>query len=218
MANEDNTMIQGFVGPMKKTDGSVAQARMGLTGEMVTGNAHGFYSEIASRGGVSIVSTAVAGVAPGTALSTTPPMAVWNPPNSGVVLNILRVSLGYVSGTLGAGSIVYAQNGGQVLAPTTGAALTVVNTKLGLNGGQGKAFQGSTVAATPTILRPAFVMGAFLASTATPPAPVFDIVDGSISVPPGNCFVVQGVTAAGSTPLVIIGVEWEETPIPTTPA
>ena len=215
---EDNVVVNSFVGPQKRADGAEAPIRGGLTGEVVTGNAHGFYTEQSSRGGIYSVCTAVVGVAPGTALSTTPPMVIWNPSSSGVTLNILRVALGYISGTLGAGSVVYAMAGGQTVAPTTGTVLGVSTTSSELRGGQGKAYQGSTVANTPTIVRPAFTMGAFLASTATPPAPIFDLPDGSITVPPGCCFVVQAIAAAGSTPLVLIGVEWEETPIPTTPA
>ena len=159
------------------------------------------------------VSNAVAGVAPGTALSTTPPLAVWNPPNSGFNLVLMKTAVGYVSGTLGAGTIAYAYVASQTTVPTTGTELVPVCTKLGYPRGVGRAFTGSTLASTPAILRPGFSMGAFLATTAIQPFQVQDMVEGCIIIPQGAVFVMQGIAAAGTTPLVILSAEWEEIPV-----
>jgi hypothetical protein len=157
----------------------------------------------------------VAGVAPGTALSTTPPFCLYNPVNSGKNLVVLRTSLGYVSGTLGAGSLVYASNGAaQPSAPTTGTALVVSINLLGSGGGGvGKAFQGSTLAAAPLIIRPTYTLGAFLATTAAINPPLLDEVAGEFIVSPGGVFVMQAVAAAGTTPLMLFGCSWEEVPV-----
>jgi hypothetical protein len=84
-----------------------------------------------------------------------------------------------------------------------------------LNGsrGFGRAFTGSTVIGTPTIVKPAFILGAALATTAIFPAQVKDYVDGEIVVPPGSVLVMQEIGAAGSTPLVVFSATWEEVPI-----
>jgi hypothetical protein len=155
-------------------------------------------------------SIAVAGVAPGTALSTTPPMAVLNPLNSGYNLAVLKTSIGYVSGTLGAGSIVYAFVTPQATVPTGGTELTPVSDLIGQIRGAGRAFSGSTLSGTPLIIRPAYNMGAALATTALGVSVCQDLVEGEIMIPPATCFVMQGVAAAGTTPLVILSVVWEE--------
>jgi hypothetical protein len=53
-------------------------------------------------------------------------------------------------------------------------------------------------------------MGAFLATTAVPPWDTIDVVDGSLVLEPGSGVMLQGVAAAGTTPLVIFGMVWEE--------
>jgi hypothetical protein len=200
------------IGPQIASDGVITTQRGARTGEACITFAHSYYQEPASRAGINEACTAVAGVAPGTALSTTPPFALWNPPNSGVNLYILKTSLGYVSGTLGAGSLLYAQVTLQTTVPSTGTELVPVNTNLGRARGQGRAFQGSTLASTPTIIRAAFTLGAFVGG-ANPPVPVADVIDGAFCVPPGAVFCMQGLAGAGTSPLVILGCAWEEIPV-----
>lgn len=203
---------EGKVGPQVLGDGSRSPFRMSRDASQLNQDSHARYQEAVQRGGVFIASTGTGGVAPGTALSTTPPFILYNPPSSGVELVIWRARIGYVSGTLGAGTIVYA-SGVQTSAPSGGTALTPKNAKLG----SGKATaatanQGGTITA-PTILAPAFTLGAFLASTASVNPPLIDEVAGEFTVAPGAVFCMQGVTAAGSSPLVIFGVTWEEVPL-----
>jgi hypothetical protein len=173
-------------------------------------SAHPLYSEASLRGRMFIASTAVAGVAPGTALSTTPPLALLNPLNSGVDLVLLKTAVGYVSGTLGAGNIVYAYYTPQATIPSGGAELTPVCTKIGQVKGSGRAFQGSTIAGTPLLFRPAYNLGAALATTALGIAHSQDLVEGEIVIPPATIFVMQGVAAAGTSPVVMLSMCWEE--------
>lgn len=208
----DNINIFGRIGRIFTATGNHQQLRMGNNGDLVVGQNKGKYAEAAEQGEIFIASTAVAGVAPGTALSTTPPMVIHNPDGSGVLVSILRVAIGYVSGTLGAGSLVYARNT-QEAAPTTGTELTPVASKLGTSVGKAKAYQGSTVDTTPTIIRPSgIILGASLASTAALPVHMRDDVDGEIVLPEQQIFAVQGVAAAGSSPLIMISVAWQEIP------
>lgn len=180
------------------------------TGAMMIQQAHAEYAEPSQLGKFMEVSTAIAGVAPGTTLSTTPPMAVWNPPSSGFNLSIVKCSIGYVSGTLGAGSILYAYYTSQTTVPSTGTELTPVNCLLGGPRGVGRAFQGSTLAGTPSILRPMCFTGPMLATSVFQPSAVIDITEGAITVPPGAVFVMQGLMGAGTSPLMLFAVCWEE--------
>jgi len=200
------------VGPVIANDGLSTTLRGERTGSGCVVFGHAYYSEPSSRGNIMIASQAVAGVAPGTALSTTPSLCIWNPVGSGLNLNIIATSVGYVSGTLGAGSIVYAQVTSQAAAPTSGTELTPVCTKIGAGKGSGRAFTGSTVSSTPTIIKAAYVMGAFVGGANNAPATAVDNIDGSICVQPGNCFVMHGVAGAGSSPLTMMSCTWEEVP------
>ncbi len=203
-------IAEGRTGAITAGDGSLNAVRLDKTGAMTIVSAHPLYSEASLRGRMFIASTAVAGVAPGTALSTTPPMCLLNPLNSGVDLVILKTAVGYISGTLGAGNIVYSYFTPQASVPTGGAELVPVCTQIGQIKGTGRAFQGSTIAGTPLILRPAYNMGAALATTALGIGICQDLVEGEIVVPPATVFVMQGVAGAGTTPLVLMSVCWEE--------
>lgn len=199
-------------GLVRLGQGAQGNLRGDATSALVMTQGHGDWTELSAQGSVMIASTAVAGVAPGTALSTTPPMAIWNPPGSGFNLALLKTVLGYVSGTLGAGSIVYAQVAAQTTVPTGGAELTPVCSMLGFPRGVGRAFQGSTLTGTPTIVKPAYQLPAFAGAAAVPTL-VSDLLDGEIIVSPGTVFVMQGVAGAGTTPLALFGVVWEEFPV-----
>jgi hypothetical protein len=208
------------VGPQYGATGSGQdQGRIGISGASIVADGHAHFFEAArlavsmTGGGLWSAVTGVAGVAPGTALSTTPPMAVWNPPGSGILASICVTRLGYISGTLGAGTIAYAYVSSQTSKPSTGTALTPSAQALGAQTTpRAQAFQGSTLAATPTILAPAYILNAMLATTATQPVVSKDQVDGEIIILPGGVFVMQGIAAAGTSPLVAFGVTWEEIP------
>lgn len=211
-------LFEGRIGVATGADGVQEPVRLDRTLAQVITQGHARYREAVSRGSCYSISTAVAGVAPGTALSTTPPMVLWNPPNSGVAVSVIMSTLGYVSGTLGAGTVVYAAmptNTPQQTVPSGGAELSLVTPCLigGRKANAARAFQGSTIAATPVILRSAYILGAALATTATFQAITKDQLDGEYEILPGGLLVMQGVAAAGSTPLVLFGLTWEEIPL-----
>lgn len=166
-------------------------------------------AEMVLSGRVLTAVNAVAGAAPGTALATTAPLSLWNPPGSGKNLVVLHASLGYVSGTLGAGNWVFAQTP-QATTPA-GTALVPVNNLLGMPAGVGKAYTGANaVGAVPTIVRPTFSSGAFVGTTATMPIEIVDDVKGGIVVTPGNALVLSFIGGAGTTPLVIHCIKYVE--------
>lgn len=199
-------------GQISSQDGSVNSARADRVGALVTTQAHGAFTESVVRGGVMEACNTVAGIAPGTVLAVAPPIALWNPPGSGKNLTVLKTSMGYISGTFGAGSVMYGYIPSQVTVPTTGAEITPNNTLIGAPRGVGRVFAGSTFVSVPVPLRAGFIMGAF-AGGANPPVDTVDVVDGSIVIPPGTAFIMQAVAGAGTSPLALFGIMWEEMPI-----
>ena len=195
------------------SDGVVDILRGDKTGALVVVNTHGQFNESADRGTLMYGTNTVAGVAPGTAFSTTPPLTLWNPPSSGKNLSITKVSIGYVSGTLGAGCIALGANIAQNTVPTTGTELTPTCSKLGMPRGVGRIFTGSTLTQAPTIVRPVFNMGAFVGTTALAPQDCDVLIDGGIIITPGTTLSLQGIAGAGTSPLVILGMTWEEIPV-----
>lgn len=205
-------IMETKVGPNIVADGAgLGQAMRGSReGAGVVATLHGAYTEGARYGMYMCGANAVAGVAPGTALSTTPPLALWNPPSSNRKLSLLKTSMGYVSGTLGAGSVVLAAVLSQTTVPSTGTELVPVCTDLGMPRGVGRLFTGSTWVSTPQILYPIFQFGAALATSVYQISDCIDVVDGSIVLEPGSGIMLQGIAAAGTSPLVIFGMVWEE--------
>lgn len=160
------------------------------------------------EGKVFSATTAVSGVAPGTAIGTTGAFTLQNPAGSGVNLVILEALMGYVSGTLGAGVVNYLVND-STKAAASGTAIVPVNALIGGAPASARAYTTSTIV-SPTLLKPFCSLQASLASTAVAPWMVKDRVDGSIIVPPGASVTLHATAAAGSSPLVIFGMTWEE--------
>lgn len=203
--------LEGKVGPQVLADGNDADVRLNKVGALAVADAAARYYEAVSRGNVYRGSTAVSGVAPGTSIGTTAAFSLWNPPDSGVNLVLLEVSVGYISGTLGAGTIFFVANTNTNAAATTGTAITAVNALVGKTSAAiGKPLTTATLPATPTLVGPFCSLQASLASTAVAPWQIHRYLDGSLAVSPGGTLSLEGVTAAGSSPLLVFGVAWEE--------
>lgn len=205
---------EGRVGTTTLVDGTLREIALDRTGAVRAARSHGSWYDAASRGNVFFGSTAAAGVAVGTALGGTMAYALHNPDGSDVDLVVMAISLGYVSGTLGAGTVVaasYIENAANA-APVAGTAVVDVCSRLGLNRSKGKAFSAATLTAAPLIMFPLFDLTAKLATTALQNAPFVTPVNGAIVIPPKTALAIGGIAAAGDTPLVVIGVLWEEIP------
>ena len=205
-------LSEGNVGPDTLSDGASAPLRLDKTGALAVVQAAAALYEQGVRGKIFSAITAGSGVAPGTALGTTTPFTLANPYKSKVNLVVLSGGIGYVSGTLGAGTVVWAY-GAESATAVTGTAITPVAAIVGESGAVGKAFTTATVPATPVAVRNAFLLGAALATTALGPYIVRDNVEGAIIVPPGCSITLMGIAAAGSTPLVMFDVCWAEIPV-----
>ena len=203
----------GEVGPQTLSDGVSAPLRLGRSGEAMQSPLHSHFYELAQRGNLFYGSTAASGVAPGTSVGTTAPFALYNPAGSGKNLVVVKASLGYISGTLGAGTVFWCANNNVVAAPPSGTAIAAVPGKIDSQIAPiGQPLTTATLPASPKIVTPAFNLTALLATTAVQPYTVQDFPDGSLIVGPGSILSLQAVAAAGITPLVAFGIAWVEWP------
>lgn len=214
MAGMDANLVVGN-GRSGVTDGTDQTLRGGRTGELVVGQAHDDLNEAMIRGNMFTGSTGVAGVAPGTALSTTPPLVLYNPPSSGYIAILSEAEIAFLSGTLGAGNVVLAGIGGQNISTANlGTNLNPTTTLIG--GGtspQCKLLQAPTLSAAPTLIRNLWYTGAFVTNATAYMVDARKILRGTIGVAPGGALCIQEVGGAGSTPLVLLSMTWEEVPL-----
>ena len=115
---------------------------------------------------------------------------------------------------MGAGSVVLAQSP-QIVSPG-GTAIVPVSCLIG-NAAVGKAkpFTSGTITTAATLVRPTSInIQAITAAgpTATNGWVWEELFDGEFLLLPGNVLCVGAVAAAGTTPLVGLGLTWEETP------
>lgn len=197
------------------TPGSGIVPREGQQLEQIVSLAHGKYFEPSVRGFLFAACEQGSGVAPGTALGTTAFFVLYNPANSGFRLSVKKANVGYISGTLGAGTLYHCVlNTLTQTAPSGGTLLTTQCADVGGGfTGVGVARVGATVV-QPLAYRPFVTLNAMLASTATNPIDLWEDLDGEIVLEPGTTYQMQAIAAAGSTPKLTVGVSWEEIPIP----
>jgi hypothetical protein len=198
---------QGQVGPQTLSDGAFALLRMGRSGELILQELHGQFYETTKRGNVFRAVTAIAGVAPGTALGATAAFALFNPPNSGKDLVVIRAFCGKLSGTLGDGTIFACQNILPGQAAPTGTVITPLAANLSNAKSVATALTTATLPATPTAID-----GLFTIEGGVIQNPEVD-VKGGLIVTPGGILSLEGIAAAGAAPLVFFGMAWEEVPV-----
>ncbi len=209
-------LVKGFQGVRLIANGIEAFLRFGRQSELIVAQAHGKYSEAVKNGRVFVASTDANGVAPGTAVGTTAAFALENPAGSGVILSIMRLVVSYISGTLGAGSLTYVYDDTENGATPIGTSTPITPQPASIGSretSKAKAHDAATLLNTPTILRPFAGLQASLATTAVAPWQLREDVDGEFEVKPGNVLALEGIAAGGSTPLIQVGMTFEEIPV-----
>lgn len=209
-------LAEGTYGPEALGPGAGPIAiRFGLQKDLIVSQAMGKYFELMRLGWVYSACGAIAGVSPAGALSTTPPFTLYNPKGSGVLVCPLRAFMAYVSGTMPTGLVVHCENNDVAqVVPSGGTLLSVRNRQVG-NGAAGKAiaYQASTLAAIPVLVRPAWNMNAY--AGAIPPLnwDPYDF-DGEQGLKEGASCSLQGASGgAGTAPLVVFSMFWAEVPL-----
>lgn len=206
-------MVQGAKGAAEKVADGAGNflLRFGRTGALLVALTQGHLQEAAFGRRLFYANTAPTGVAPGTSVGTTAAFALANPNGSGVTLVVHRVALGYVSGTLGAGHVA-ACVGPASLTAVSGTAIVATEAYGGGQSCKAKAFTTATLPAAPNVAIPVVNLGAKAAATALDPTSAVVEIRGGVVIPEGCSFSLQGVAAAGSSPLVVLGCAWEEVP------
>lgn len=176
-------------------------------------------ADAAKRGEVFFASVAVAGVDHAASFTTTAPFAVYNPEGSGVELELIAVSMGYVSGTLGAGFLGlgrYCQDSLKVIPSGTLCVARGSNRLSDPAGGSGDGMKAVpletvTLTAGTVLVTPVCDIAPKLATTAGGPTPSIFVLPFPIVVPERVAAVLAGVCgAAGTTPRVTLGAFWRE--------
>lgn len=199
------------VGPQLATTGTSPSPRQTYTGGTVVSQEGGKLAELSLRGQLFSACDQGSGVAPGTSLSTTAMLSLYNPAGSGRRLVLKRAAVVYTSGTLGTGILFHCQNyaTGQT-APSSGTALTCNQLGAGgLGGTVAQAKTGSTVVA-PVAIYPMAYLAPELATSVTAPQLIDQDIDGAFVVEGGMSYQMQAVAAGGSTPKLSPGIIWAD--------
>ena len=159
--------LAGQVGPQLQQAGTTnVPVRLDSFGAMVTSGLRGNYAELASRGGV--FSSYVATVATSLAATATIGNMIWNPPGSGVRLELLR-GVSQIVATSATSTGIAIAGGYQTTTPTTTTAATSTgSTRIRattLTAGQAIAYSIATVLVAPVIIRPLHHNTAAIATT-----------------------------------------------------
>lgn len=206
--------VRGLVGPATLSDGNENSARVDKSGawvvrdRIVDQTTRGLTFAAAIPPGT--------GQAPGTAIGTTACFTLANAAGSGKNLVLLDISVGYISGTLGAGVLALLAHftaGGSITAPSGGTAITPTNMMLGsTTASVANCRFNNTVPASGLMVRAICNLTALLATTAVGVYQLIDKIDGRIAVGPGQAVSVQGIAAAGTSPLITVAATWMEEP------
>lgn len=190
---------------------NVVGVALDKTGDQRIAMAHGKYY-VANEDGKMFGAVHNAGDAPGTTISTTACACLYNPVGSGVNLSVCKVSIGYVSGTIGTGTMFHCVNMTTTQTAPTGTAATGGVVNLGGGGaGQGQYFSTATVVA-PKAYRPFVTLDPMLATSVLGLPLKVEDMDGEILLPPGTSYQIQSIAAAGTSPLFAVGIVWRELP------
>jgi hypothetical protein len=210
-------LVQGQVGlsSSRLGDGVNANIAQGFQGELLKSDLQARYYQLAKRGFLfhttsGSVTLATANVSPLAAGTGQPIVGLWNPPNSGVDLVILKQFFQTLSGTPGGGLLWNFANAPAITATPNG----VVNSGY-LGGGArsaGKVFVNTALTGAPlqTLLRNAEAITAVAAAAMT--APGNEDLAGDMIVPPG-VFAGVAAYAAGTSHIVQASLSWAEIPV-----
>lgn len=207
--------ISGLVGMPTVPGSGQQQLRLDPLNATVVTEANGKYYEAVRNGLLKTATTPAAGVALVSYGSTASGFVLYNPPGSGFKAELVRMTLGYVSGANTPGSVCYATN----ILPTgtapTGTAATVLSNNIGQSGAAAQTAMQPLYTATVVALQLFETTGmstyTAVATTATTPFTFRDDIDGRIVVGPGATFSIAGSVAAFGT--FIASLSWIELPI-----
>lgn len=213
-------LIQGQVGQpntQSMTPGSTPAIRQGQQGDVIVSELHGRYYEATYRQNVYSVSvsTAAAITAYVGAAGGTPMIAVYNPINSGKLINPLQAGYNNVVAASAAGTVSFAVWFGPTAAITQ-TTLTAATNNYSLNrlGSVTQCFTNVALTSSTALVN-AYPIGFYYWATgagAFQSGPTFVDINGSFILPPGTMMALGG-SAALTSATWIGSLAWEEIPI-----
>ncbi len=214
-----DVVMRGAVGPRttkEAGDGTELDFAMGPQGETLSMDGHGKYYELARRGQVFSVSTAVAGttiVAANNspiAANAASILSLYNPIDSGYNLELIRTWLFFISGTPGAGMFVY--NYAFLQNVTAAENAPAVPHKVSGVQSVGLGFTQTALTGAAAQLRGRGICTLFAgAIAASSPVNYRDDIDGEIVVPPGGLLSIAS-PATGTTCVVAATMAFAQVP------
>lgn len=210
-------LAEGRVGARVFGDGAQAEARMDRTAAMVVTDGHARYAELCRRGMVYATTTALAGttvvagnVSP-VAAGAASILSIYNPPGSSRIYEVWKGFVSVVSGTPGAGVMVW--NGGPTAVITATTNAVAANQGLSAAVGTARCFTQTalTGSSAQSLIRmmPASHFAGTVAAANT--LNFVDLVDGDLMVPEGAVLSIAA-PAAGTTWILAAGIVWAEIP------
>lgn len=200
-----------LTGPARRSDDTMSSPRGDNYGATSVSDLMPKYFEQTMRGNMYVWSTALAGVGL-VAPTTTNAPALWNPPNSGKLLVLVKIVAGRTAkGTPLEGSIVYCTLANAISGPGTGAPIVSLTTAAGTNcllgagDNSGMRFAPATISTTgSTVLFAASGLAQTAdngATTVSGPRgeTLVDLINGAIIVPPGNTFQLAAAVTISTT-------------------
>lgn len=208
------------VGPLTAADGTKTPARGGHEGQIITSDLSARYGEAGRLGTMYTVATAAAGyttvaagVSPIAAATTSVMLALFNPLTSGKNLEVVKVYANWISGTPGAGGLVFNYSCGNNVTTAQNAA--PVNMSTGQAAGSVARGYSGTVTLTGSTamsyMRPLSNCTPFAGAIAATTVGLncLDEVEGAIVIFPG-CMLALAPAAAGTSPIINGAIQYRE--------
>lgn len=179
-------------------------------GGMLVSPFRGQYAEMARVNRV-FCATAAAVTLPVNATTLASKFGVYNPPNSGVNLELIDVDAHAVLATTVVDALgLYFSNGTNASGATFTTAGSVQNMNVGGPSGAAQFYSAVTHVGTPALLR---LIGGWGAVTDGGSTEIFKAFNGSMIVPPGTLLALAMTTAASTNSGITLGMTWAEVPI-----
>lgn len=207
-----NFWLKGLVnsGPSFVANGTEVAARYDSTNGLLVSPFRGQYAELARLGKVFFASAAAVTL-PVNAATLASKFGVYNPPSSGVNLELINATAHAVLATTVVDALgLYYSNGTNATGATFTTQGTVQNRLVGGPSGAGQFYSAVTHVGTPVLLD---LIGGWGAVTDGGSTEVSRDFNGSVIVPPGTLLALAMTTAASTASGITLGLSWAEIPI-----
>lgn len=208
------------VGPVTASDAAKVVGRAGHEGQIITSDLAARYGEAGRTGTMFSVATApagyttvAAGVSPIAAATTSVMLALFNPMGSGKNLEVVKVYANWISGTPGAGGLVFNIScGNNITTAQNAAPINMLTGKA--TGSVGQGYTGTVTLTGSTLmsyLRPLSNCTPFAGAIAATTVGLncLDEVEGAIVIGQG-CMLALAPAAAGTSPIVNGAIQYRE--------